>query len=122
MAHYARPVRVDVVDPSAFTPPYDHALCAALARAGAHVRLQTSRFDYGPVAVAEGYERIERFYRRAPGVAGSRARFAAKLAQHVPDMLAYRRRGGRGGRRPLPVARRSSRWTCTCCRAGARSC
>ena len=86
-------MRVDVVDPSAFTPPYDHALCAALARAGADVRLQTSRFGYGPVPAAAGYERVERFYRRLPavGAAGSRARFAAKLAQHVPDMLAYRR-------------------------------
>jgi len=90
---------VDVVDPSAFTPPYDHALCTALARAGADVRLQTSRFGYGPVPAAAGYERVERFYRRmsipirpgAGGGIGSRARFAAKLVQHVPDMLAYRR-------------------------------
>jgi glycosyltransferase involved in cell wall biosynthesis len=82
---------VDVVDPSAYTPPYDHALCAALARAGAEVRLQTSRFAYGPVPAADGYERVERFYRRGRGPAGSKARFAAKLAQHVPDMLAYRR-------------------------------
>ncbi|MBW3608003.1 MAG: glycosyltransferase [Actinobacteria bacterium] len=86
-------MRVDVVDPSAFTPPYDHALCAALARAGADVRLQTSRFGYGPVPAAEGYARVERFYRRAAegAATGSRARFGAKLAQHVPDMLAYRR-------------------------------
>jgi glycosyltransferase involved in cell wall biosynthesis len=82
--------RIDVVDPSAFTPPYDHALCAALARAGAGVRLQTSRFAYGPVPAPDGYERVERFYRRAAGVAGSRRRFAAKLASHVPDMLRYR--------------------------------
>jgi glycosyltransferase involved in cell wall biosynthesis len=82
---------VDVVDPSAFTPPYDHALCSALARAGAGVRLQTSRFGYGPVPAPAGYERVERFYRRSPGLPGSRVRFAAKLAQHVPDMLAYRR-------------------------------
>jgi glycosyltransferase involved in cell wall biosynthesis len=84
-------VRVDVVDPSAYTPPYDHALCAALARAGAQVRLQTSRFGYGPVPAPDGYARVERFYRRGTGPAGSTARFAAKLAQHVPDMLAYRR-------------------------------
>jgi glycosyltransferase involved in cell wall biosynthesis len=83
---------VDVVDPSAYTPPYDHALCVALARAGAQVRLQTSRFGYGPVAPAEGYQRVERFYRRGAGAGlGSRRRFAAKLAQQVPDMLAYRR-------------------------------
>jgi glycosyltransferase involved in cell wall biosynthesis len=84
-------VRIDVVDPSAYTPPYDHALCTALARAGAAVRLQTSRFAYAAAPAPDGYERIVRFYRRAPGGAGSRRRFVAKLAQHVPDMLAYRR-------------------------------
>jgi glycosyltransferase involved in cell wall biosynthesis len=82
---------VDVVDPSAYTPPYDHALCAALARAGAQVRLQTSRFGYGPVPPPDGYERVERFYRRGGGAPGSARRFAAKIAQQVPDMLAYRR-------------------------------
>ena len=85
-------MRVDVVDPSAYTPPYDHALCSALARAGAEVRLQTSRFGYGSVPVASGYERVERFYRRGSGApAGSRARFAAKIVQQVPDMLRYAR-------------------------------
>ncbi len=84
-------MRIDIVDPSAYTPPYDHALSAALARAGAEVRLQTSRFPYGAVATPQGYERYERFYRRGGGAAGSRRRFAAKLAQHVPDMLRYAR-------------------------------
>jgi glycosyltransferase involved in cell wall biosynthesis len=84
-------VRVDVVDPSAYTPPYDHALCSALARAGAQVRLQTSRFGYAPVPPPDGYARIERFYPRGGGAPGSTRRFAAKLAQQVPGMLAYRR-------------------------------
>ncbi|HUR87350.1 MAG TPA: glycosyltransferase family 4 protein [Solirubrobacteraceae bacterium] len=84
-------MRIDVVDPSAFTPPYDHALCTALARQGAQVRLQTSRFAYGSVPPPDGYALCPRFYRRGPGGPGSRRRFAAKLAQHVPDMLAYRR-------------------------------
>jgi glycosyltransferase involved in cell wall biosynthesis len=84
-------VRVHVVDPSAYTPPYDRALCAALARAGADVTLVTSRFGYGGVPEAQGYEVDERFYRFAPGRPGSSVRFAAKLAQHVPDMLRYRR-------------------------------
>jgi len=84
-------VRIDIVDPSAYTPPYDHALCAALARAGARVRLQTGPFGYGTVPPPEGYERHERFYRRGGGGAGSRTRFAAKLVQHVPDMLRYAR-------------------------------
>ena len=89
---YALAVRVDVVDPSAYTPPYDHALCSALARAGAHVRLQTSRFGYGPVPAPDGYERVERFYRRgAAARPGSRARVVTKLAQQVPDMLRYAR-------------------------------
>jgi glycosyltransferase involved in cell wall biosynthesis len=85
-------VRVQVVDPSAYTPPYDRALSAALARAGADVELVTSRFAYGPVPAAEGYQVNELFYRRAGRFgAAERGRFATKLAEHVPDMLRYRR-------------------------------
>lgn len=87
----ASPLSVQLVDPSAFTPPYDHALAGALARAGARVELVTSRFAYGDVPRAEGYAVGERFYRWAPGAPGSRVRRAAKLAQHVPDMLRYAR-------------------------------
>jgi glycosyltransferase involved in cell wall biosynthesis len=85
-------VRVQVVDPSAYTPPYDRALSAALARAGADVELVTSRFAYGEVPPADGYRVSELFYRRAGrfGVA-DRGRFPTKLAEHVPDMLRYRR-------------------------------
>ena len=85
-------MRIQLVDPSAFTPPYDHALAAALARAGADVELVTSRFLYGPVPRGEGYEVSERFYRRtaARGLE-ARGRIALKLAEHVPDMLRYRR-------------------------------
>jgi len=85
-------MRVQLVDPSAFTPPYDRALAAALARGGAEVELLTSRFLYGPVPAAEGYRVRECFYRRS----GSRgldapARRAFKLAEHLPDMLRFRR-------------------------------
>jgi glycosyltransferase involved in cell wall biosynthesis len=93
----ASPLSVQLVDPSAFTPPYDHALAGALARAGARVELVTSRFGYGKVPRAEGYAVDERFYRWAPGAAGSRLRRAAKLAQHVPDMLRWQ--ATRGARR-----------------------
>ena len=48
-------MRVQIVDPSAFTPPYDRSLAAALARAGAEVELLTSRFLYGPVPPPTGY-------------------------------------------------------------------
>ncbi|HWX97829.1 MAG TPA: glycosyltransferase family 4 protein [Solirubrobacteraceae bacterium] len=84
-------VRVHIVDPSAYTPPYDHALCSALAAAGAGVELHTSRFVYGPVAPADGYVRRESFYRLATRLQRARARRAAKVAEHVPDMLRYRR-------------------------------
>jgi len=84
-------MRVQLVDPSAFTPPYDRALAAALARAGAEVELLTSRFLYGAVPAAEGYEVRERFYRRstargldAPG------RRAFKAAEHLADMTRLR--------------------------------
>ena len=88
-------MRVQVVDPSAFAPPYDHALCAGLARAGVDVELITSRFSYGPVPAPEGYARHERFYRWIPEGRARRLRTAAKLAQHVPDMLAHRRAAAR---------------------------
>ncbi len=84
-------MRVHVVDPSAFTPPYDHALCRALAHAGAQVELITSRFAYGEVPAPEGYAVRELFYQRSVGKAGSRLRRATKLAEHVPDMLRYLR-------------------------------
>lgn len=84
-------MRVQIVDPSAFTPPYDHALCAALAHEGAQVTLVTSRFSYGGVPAPQGYWVREHFYRAARGAPGSRLRTGWKLGEHVPDMLSYRR-------------------------------
>ncbi len=85
-------MRVQLVDPSAFTPPYDRALAAALARAGAEVELLTSRFLYGPVPEPEGYAVRECFYRRtaARGL-DARGRRGFKAAEHVSDMLQLRR-------------------------------
>lgn len=90
MADRAEP-RVDLVDPAAYTPPYDHALAAALAEAGARVRLVTGPFAHGDVPVVGGaapYAVEERFYRWSPP---GRVRPLARLAQHVPNMLRYRR-------------------------------
>jgi glycosyltransferase involved in cell wall biosynthesis len=84
-------MRVHIVDPSAYTPPYDHALCGALASAGAQVELYTSHFAHGPVAAPDGYARHELFYRLAARVRDPRVRRTVKLAEHVPDMLRYRR-------------------------------
>jgi glycosyltransferase involved in cell wall biosynthesis len=83
-------MRVQLVDPSAYTPPYDHALSAALARAGAEVELVTSRFAYCAAPAPDRYRVSERFYRHAVGAPASRLRMATKLMEHVPDMLSLR--------------------------------
>lgn len=79
-------MRVTVVDPPAYTPPYDHALCAALGRRGLDVELVTSRFRFGDVPPPEGYRRTEGFYRLRPGSG------TAKALQHPPDMGRLARR------------------------------
>ena len=87
-------VRVHLIDPSGDVIPYDHALAAALARRGVDVELVTSRFVHGPPPVPLGYTVSESFYRLATrlGDRAPRRRRAVKLAEHVPDMLRYRRR------------------------------
>ena len=85
-------MRVQIVDPAAYTPPYDHALSGTLSRHGAEVELITCRFPYGPVPRESGYEVIEHFYRRAsrPGIGATRRRVLRGL-EHVPDLRRYRR-------------------------------
>jgi glycosyltransferase involved in cell wall biosynthesis len=85
-------MKVQLIDPSAFTPPYDRALAAALGARGAEVELLTSRFLYGPVPEPDGYRVRECFYRRstergleAPG------RRLLKAAEHLGDMRHLRR-------------------------------
>jgi glycosyltransferase involved in cell wall biosynthesis len=101
-------MKVQLVDPSAFTPPYDRALASALARGGAEVELLTSRFLYGAVPPAERYRVEERFYRRsaARGL-DAPARVPFKAAEHVPDMLRLRhdldRSAGPDGSAPADV-------------------
>lgn len=85
-------MHVRVVDPAAFTPPYDHALCAALARAGVRTTLATTRFDYAAPPAPQGYAVEHAFYRRSPGAPGSLRRRLARLAQHGPDMRRERAR------------------------------
>ena len=106
----------------AWTPPYDHALCAALARGGADVELVTTYFPFAPVPRGAGYRVSERFYRRSarlyrlrgeyrstpPGGAVERVRRVVKSAEHVPDLLRYRRRASATWRRCRGC---STRWT-----------
>ncbi len=81
-------MHVKLIDPSAFTPPYDRSLASALAAAGADVELITSEFTYGPVPEPEGYEVSYDFYRRL----WPRARRLSKALQHLPEMRTLRRK------------------------------
>lgn len=86
-------MRVQLVDPSAYTPAYDHGLAAGLVRAGAEVELVTSRFLHGTAPRADGYRVSESFFRRTHRAAlPPGARRALKVVEHVPDMAAFSRR------------------------------
>lgn len=90
---------MQVVDIPAVTPPYDTALCSALARGGADVELVTSVPAEGGSLWPDGYRLSERFHRLSSSLdadlAGSGSPFrrngrrAVKLLERVPDMLAY---------------------------------
>ena len=80
-------MHVLLADPPAYTPPYDHALASALARAGVDVTLLTSRFRFGEVPRGTGYEFDESLYRRSTGIGPVRARLAVKALEH-PSALA----------------------------------
>ena len=84
-------MRIQLVDPSAFTPPYDRALARALAAAGGEVELITSEFLHGAVPQAEGFKVNEAFYRRSSrrGL-NARGRVPFKFAEHLFDMVRLR--------------------------------
>ncbi|NUT56335.1 MAG: glycosyltransferase, partial [Thermoleophilia bacterium] len=82
-------MRIVVADPPAFTPPYDHALAEALARAGAEVELVTSRFRFGEAPAANGYRRRELFYPLSSRLFGrSRLRVPLKVVEHPLGLAA----------------------------------
>src|ERR671931_647015 len=86
-------MRIALVDPLAYTPPYDHSLAAALADRGHAVTLLTARFPHGEAPAPAGYDREElfapvstRLFRR------SRARLAVKALEYVPSTARLTRR------------------------------
>ncbi len=86
-------MRVLLADPPAFTPPYDHELAAALARAGAEVELVTSRFRFGDAPEPDGYLRSEVFYPVSSRLFGrSVLRLPVKVAEHPLGLASLRRR------------------------------
>ncbi len=85
-------MRVLLADPAAFTPPYDHELAAALARAGAEVELVTAPFRFGSPPAADGYRRREAFYPVSSRLFGrSPLRLPVKAAEHPFGLAALRR-------------------------------
>ncbi len=91
-----------MVDVPGVTPPYDEALCAALARAGAEVELVTSRPVFGTHGASDLYRVTEEFHRLSSRVYRklSGTRLASersllllnrllRLGERLPDMLRY---------------------------------
>jgi glycosyltransferase involved in cell wall biosynthesis len=87
-------MRVVLADPPAYTPPYDHELAGALARAGADVTLVTSPFRFGDRPTATGYAVDESFYRLSSGIGWSPLRLAVKAVEHPFGMRSLMRRAG----------------------------
>lgn len=86
-------MRVLLADPPAFTPPYDHALAGALARAGADVELVTSPFRFGRAPEPDGYRRSELFYPLSSRLfRRSRLRIPVKLLEHPVGLARMARR------------------------------
>ena len=79
-------MRIVLADPPAYTPPYDHALAAALAQARADVELVTSPFRFGSHPVPNGYGYRESFYRLSSRVPWTPLRLAVKAVEHPVGM------------------------------------
>jgi len=82
-------MRVAIVDPLSYTPPYDDGLAAALARRGHDVTLLAGPFLHGEVPEPVGYVREEiflpvsgRLFRPAPR---SRLRLLLKGVEYLPS-------------------------------------
>ena len=83
-------MRIALLDPPNFTPPYDDSLASALARRGHDVHLLTSPLLHGQAPEPDGYRRHDvflplsgRLLRRAPR---ARARKLVKGAEYVPSV------------------------------------
>jgi glycosyltransferase involved in cell wall biosynthesis len=89
-------MKVALVDPLAYTLPYDHHLAAALTKRGHDVTLLTSAYLHGEAPAPDGYAREEiflplstRLLRSAPR---ARFRLALKGVEYLPSIWRLLRR------------------------------
>jgi glycosyltransferase involved in cell wall biosynthesis len=84
-------MKVAMIDPSAFTPPYDHHLCDGLSEAGLDVTLVTTGFNYEGWDNGIPYQKNELFYsltnRLYPSMDSSWHRQLLKGTEHIKDSL-----------------------------------
>jgi glycosyltransferase involved in cell wall biosynthesis len=89
-------MRVALLDPPSFTPPYDHCLAAALARRGHTVELIASRVIHGVAPEPDGYARDDVFFplsgRLFAGASRSRLRRPVRALEYAPSVRALLRR------------------------------
>jgi glycosyltransferase involved in cell wall biosynthesis len=86
-------LRIALLDPAAFTTPYDHHLASSLAAAGADVELVTSRFRFGEGYEPDGYERTELFYPLSTRLfRRSALRLPVRAAEHAVGLARLRGR------------------------------
>jgi glycosyltransferase involved in cell wall biosynthesis len=79
-------MRVALLDPPSFTPPYDHALASALSRRGHDVHLLASPAPLWPGYEPNGYRRLEVFTPRSARLsAPRRARTVLRALEYVPS-------------------------------------
>jgi len=86
-------VRIALIDPGAYTPPYDDHLASALAARGHDVHLLTAPFRFGETPEPDGYAREELFFRTSSRLfRRSPARLPLKAFEYVSGMRQVVRR------------------------------
>ncbi len=78
-------MRIALLDPPGFTPPYDHSLASALSRRGHDVDLLTSPSSLFATPEPDGYRRDEVFLPRSSRFRRSRVRAGLRGFEYVPS-------------------------------------
>ena len=95
------PLRIEMVDPSLFSPPYDIELCASLADLGHRVTLHARQPRPNETDPAQRCPVVRDFYAVSEGLRRSRSPMArlagpVKVAEHALDLARLARQVGRG--------------------------